>query len=931
MSADTNQMIAQLEDLLNTKLQELVNPPHALSILHQKHSGQYAKNASGEIVGLNLAAGQALDQNVLLAITERLPHLEYLNLGQYQGEELHLEGDWPALKRLNLSGKKTEEEEAEAEPKSGKLKRLRISGSFPQLEHLDLSHNALESLRIESDLPALRFWDVGYNQLSEFRLPRGFQQLEYLYLYNNQIQEIDLPEGLPRLHTLHLAKNKLAEISLAGGFSALTSLYLGENLLHQNVGEVLRFTNKERYPKLAYLGLAKNPLVDVFPEGVIGKDNCLAALREFAQASEQGLNPNDEIRVMLVGNSTSGKTSLYQFLVNDTYDEETLCSTHEIDIGHVEIETDEEDRAKGMPPKVRVNFWDLGGQEFYHVIHQLFLGKNTVYLLLFTEPYNQNATLPTPIRIKDAEGNIQEETLELEHFHYSYWLQTIRDRERLREQEEKSPVLLVQNKIDQHPKEVILDSKLGERYGIEDNILYISVAKAWEEAQREEENEEEGDDALRPDMARFQVFIDKLEQKLTDTISRIEIPTVWTMVRDHIRKLAEKEGKNVLSYSEYRKECLKFYEQDTNDTTRIEALTDWLKAIGVLLYYGDEITELEDVVFINPQWISEIIYKILDYQVKSRGGKFDKAHAIRVLDDKVGLAEIFLGLMKYEQFGLIFQIPDTEQYVAPQYLPLECQNKPMLTISQVQTAHCFTLYYPDILPSSVMVKFISKYGQFAQEMPYWKNGIIFLHQAGNKQVFVERIKQENRQCIVVRIQDQVEEIASEIFGTFSAIHEGKEGIQVSVKENDVNSFVEIERLQQKIQQGRKEIDSTTEQPLEVDDFKFLFGQAPTGALKGKAIQAIPRKEVKVPAAVNKDDISNAALYKLLNAAYSEEKLRLLCMLHFEAVFNNFAQGESKDTRIMNLIAHCRSHLEVGKLLEVIREERSAMYQKHLEA
>jgi GTPase SAR1 family protein len=656
-----------------------------------------------------------------------------------------------------------------------------------EIESLDLGKGKFTHIKFPSfPLPSLKVLDLSRSQTSikNLSIPATcFPNLEYLFVYQSKLKSFSIKGTLPKLKELNLEGNEIS---------------------------VLDLSMLKQMPSLDYLVLAKNPFIENLPEGTVKDENTLENVKEYWLALQEGEQLNDEIRIILLGNSTAGKTSFYTWVLEQKYDKENICSTHEMGIAYNELDIEGDEN---LSSKIRLNFWDFGGQEFYHVIHQLFLGKNTVYIVFFVAPFNQNAFLPTSIRKRQADGSIVEEEEELEHFHYTYWLQTVRDNEevwRKESQEKPVDIFLVQNKIDQYPDSIksirLTDAEL-EKYKPHHYIFRLSLEKAYESLAAEKKDQYS---------IAFNEFEEALKKSIEHNISQTKIPIIWTLARTKIRELSVTQ--NELSYTKFQEEVASVYPEKLRADLKIDALIDWLRAIGVILYY-EHIEALKNRVFINPQWVSKVIYEILDYKAKENQGKFEKSKAIEVLGGDETLAEDFLTLMKYEKFGLIFQIPGTNTFVAPQYLPKDCENAVFLAIRKSLAEYSFTLHYPDVLPSHILTRFISKYGAYAQTYPYWKNGIGFLHEPSKKFVFVERLCEGKKEMIKVEIQDNDPTVAQEIFATFDAIHHKKKDIEISVNAQD---FVKIDTIKDKVANNRQEISSVEGKDLDVKDFTVLF-------------------------------------------------------------------------------------------------------------
>jgi internalin A len=134
--------------------------------------------------------------------------------------------------------------------------------------------------------------------------------------------------------------------------------------------------------------------------------------------------PLDEVKLLLVGRGKSGKSSIRDRLLHDTFDEnkkETSASTSSIG------------RLDCGGSKVHVHVWDFAGQEITHATHQFFLTERSVYLLVL-----------------DARSDTQDRDAE-------YWLRLIDGFGK------GSPVFVALNQCDEKPFAVD-EHALRERY-----------------------------------------------------------------------------------------------------------------------------------------------------------------------------------------------------------------------------------------------------------------------------------------------------------------------------------------------------------------------------------------------------------------------------------------------------------------------------------
>ena len=259
---------------------------------------------------------------------------------------------------------------------------------------LDLRNNQLravpESINCLNNLTGL---DLSYNQLTS--VPESITRLTNLttlYLSHNQLRAV--PESITRLTnltTLDLSENQLTSVPESiNHLTNLTTLYLIQNQLTSVPESITHLTN------LTTLYLIQNQLTSV-PESITRLTNLntldlrnnplekppleiarkgIAAIREyFQQLAEEGLDYLYEAKLLIIGESGAGKTTLAKKIENQDYQLQEEDSTKGIEI--IKWNFSIEDRKY-----FRVNIWDFGGQEIYHTTHQFFLTKRSLYILV---------------------------------------------------------------------------------------------------------------------------------------------------------------------------------------------------------------------------------------------------------------------------------------------------------------------------------------------------------------------------------------------------------------------------------------------------------------------------------------------------------------------------------------------------------------------
>ncbi len=208
----------------------------------------------------------------------------------------------------------------------------------------------------------------------------------------SQQELIELPPELfqlPDLSSLNIIGNKLTSLPpKIGKLKNLTRLGLSSNQLTSLPPELFKLKNLARlwlhgnhltslpleitHPsKLKELYLIDNPLTS--PPIELATQGIEAIQEYFTSAEEEGTRTVNEVKVILVGEGASGKTSLTRCLREERFNpnEET---THGIRIKNWQLDT------KDQP--LRCNLWDFGGQEIMHATHQFFLSRRSLYVLV---------------------------------------------------------------------------------------------------------------------------------------------------------------------------------------------------------------------------------------------------------------------------------------------------------------------------------------------------------------------------------------------------------------------------------------------------------------------------------------------------------------------------------------------------------------------
>lgn len=526
--------------------------------------------------------------------------------------------------------------------------------------------------------------------------------------------------------------------------------YIAENANNKKKGE-------KYYREVQRLGQI---IVDVAPEiaekGIAATKNWLDERRSKQQFQ------NTEIKLILIGNSTAGKTSLSRYLRERVY-EHGQPTTHGIQRERWPAADD-----------LQVNIWDFGGQEYYHATHRLFLSRNSVYVLVWDACTDKGGTEPTEIWYPE-EGHSSMALLE--HFPHLWWLKNIRHF--TSGSNPPVSVLLVQNKsardgikrlspeLEKPPFELLPE-------WIDNHIDIAASAQHQHDPQPD----------TRKWQRSFEEFEERLFDKLKSQLTHYEFAVYHRDIRDRVRALASGDNPvNEMSWTAFEEMC-----RDIEPDAKMDLVQIYLRDITGDILYFDKNERLRHRVFLRPDWVCNRIYAILSRKVLERQGLFDRNWVQEALQCEETEALDFVELMR--EFQLVFAENDetgapTGNYVAPQYLPDTCTNSGELDGAKkyANLAHAFTLWFPEFLPKSHIARFVAHWGGNAKQRLFWKNGLLF--QTAGCTALVER-SEEFKIRVDIQQGDTAKRAAAiqRIFQSFLDLEDGQAGFAVSLNAQD---------------------------------------------------------------------------------------------------------------------------------------------------
>lgn len=596
---------------------------------------------------------------------------------------------------------------------SCKLRDLKFISNFKALQTLDLTANPdikdnLNSLK--SIAKTLKTLYLSNNELDETHLeiftPSTFKNLEVLSLTYNNITTISPIQHLvknPNV-TIFLQRNKI------GDFQEFEEVVLESPLRVQlNLNQTKGVFISENPIDEAII-----PYFDITDEN-LRKERFQNYFDLLASTTTRVVK---RLRLILLGNTSVGKTTFHDFLKNA--DKAKEGSTHGINLFSYET-----------PNQTLVQGYDFGGQDYYHNNHSPYFSPNAHYFLIWGNGQKD-----------DFDRNEKGEDL----FPLRYWLGSLKC---IIENKNTSGVNvdLVQNTRNNSPIEELNVKDLKAYYKNHNiNINAIRESSILDCKTKQDSSEREKLDELFDKYAK-DIGINELTEKFNQELKDSNLTII------HINKL--NQFKNYKSTTPKLRETLLNLSHNSFGCYYVPEVIS-----GNSTQLSNDLSKLKDFVIVDLEKFNRLIYSILlreedgyftKQEAAERIEEYKKKNKIDILNenDRAEELEFILVFMLYHK--IIFEIKNGESnlFLSPMFLKntfTETEKLLLDTFEKSIIQYEFNEYFHNNVFTEIIIGFIDylilerkeiivdKKKQRETQWRYvmWKNRII-LYETGEKQ------------------------------------------------------------------------------------------------------------------------------------------------------------------------------------------------------
>lgn len=421
-----------------------------------------------------------------------------------------------------------------------------------------------------------------------------------------------------------------------------------------------------------------------------------SAVAHYLEELEEGAVQLNEARIIILGDKGSGKTSLARRLINPQAKMPELEeSTKGVDIDIWEAEHKNE--------KMNVWIWDFAGHAVTHSVHKFFLSERCIYIVLCNG------------RREETEKVI-------------YWLNMKKN------YGANSPAIVLVNKFDEHSVE-LSQPDLDEKF---ENLEYHNFS-------------------IKNDSQSVEDFRSLLKQKIQQNPSwqKNTIPVSYYRVKKELEKKFH-TSKNQKKEEMISKKDFDAIIEKQNISSGDELLEN-LHNLGIGLWYNDEnIGNFSDVI-LNPNWITDGVYTIINWMSEKKTPVLNLSDLKTIFQEEEerfpeDKHSYLYNLMIHYELAYRGEDEEQGQFIIPHLMekhrPKKLPNFPVLESLACQYSSDFPL------PPDTVSRFIVRNHKLikkpdANQKHVWRLGVVLEDGKGNTALIRENTE-KNRISIEVK-------------------------------------------------------------------------------------------------------------------------------------------------------------------------------------
>ena len=190
-----------------------------------------------------------------------------------------------------------------------------------------------------------------------------------------------------------------------------------------------------------------------------------------------------------------------------------------------------------------------------------------------------------------------------------------------------------------------------------------------------------------------------------------------------------------IKFSDFQKLC---FTEGINDSASQNTLLDFLHDLGIVLHFKD--LALRDTNVINPRWITDGVYKIINERlISDSDGTMDFKQLENILNMDTHPPDkhnFIIELMK--KFELCYQI-SSQTILIPSLLPIE---EPDISFPNENNIYFYIDY--DFFPKSIIPRFIVRSHNDIENNLCWRTGVVLKNETFSSKALIRADEVENR-------------------------------------------------------------------------------------------------------------------------------------------------------------------------------------------